>query len=77
MATKLIRLVNDKKKSMGSNNTSHMNINQSGGKQMRDIETEEYVAELESKLSELELQNKKLRENVIYLITCLNLCKIY
>ncbi len=68
MATKLIRLVNDKKKSLGSNpnNTSYMNIN-SSGKQMRDVETEEYVAELESKLSDLELQNKKLRENVNYL----------
>ena len=31
---------------------------------MRDVDTEEYVAELQSKVSELELQNKRLKENV-------------
>lgn len=59
MATKLIRLVNDKKKSLGKNN-----LNDSSGKRMRDVDTEEYIAELQAKLSELEQHNKRLKENV-------------
>ena len=59
MATKLIRLVNDKKKSLNSNS-----IQTSNGKRIRDIDTEEYVNELQKKLSDLELHNKRLKENV-------------
>lgn len=55
MATKLVRLVNDKKKSVNAN---------TAGKPYRDIETEEYVAELEAKLSDLIMINKRLKENV-------------
>ena len=61
MATKLIRLVNDKKKSLNSNFNS---IQASNGKRIRDIDTEEFVNELQKKLSDLELQNKRLKENV-------------
>ena len=49
MATKLLRLVNDKKK---SSNTG------------RDVETQDYVVELETKVNDLEMINKRLRENV-------------
>ena len=62
MATKLIRIVNDKKKSLSSNFSN--NIQAPSGKRMRDVDTEEYVAELQSKVSDLELQNKRLKENV-------------
>lgn len=65
MATKLVRLVNDKKKSMNQGNdvanVSSTSIRQRGG---RDFKTEEYVAELESKIGEIEQQNRRLRENV-------------
>jgi hypothetical protein len=61
MATKLIRLVNDKKKSLNNNFNS---IQASNGKRIRDIDTEEYVNELQKKLSDLESQNKRLKENV-------------
>ena len=62
MATKLIRLVNDKKKSL--NNNFSTTTQGSPGKRMRDVETEEYIDELQSKISELELNNKRLKENV-------------
>ena len=56
MATKLFRLVNDKKKSVNTNIS---------GKQFRDIQSEEYIADLEAKLSDLDMINKRLKENVI------------
>ncbi|CAF0828349.1 unnamed protein product [Brachionus calyciflorus] len=60
MATKLIRLVNDKKKS-----SSKGTLNDSGGgKRMRDVDSEEYIAGIQNKLMELEQQNKKLKENL-------------
>ena len=62
MATKLIRLVNDKKKSLNTNFSN--NLQNTAGKRMRDVDTEEYVAELQSKVSDLEMQNKRLKENV-------------
>jgi cell division protein FtsL len=34
------------------------------GKQHRDIETEEYIADLEAKVSDLDMINKRLKENV-------------
>lgn len=65
MATKLVRLVNDKKKSMNQGgdaaNVSSTSINRQRG---RDVKMEEYVAELEGKIGELEQANKRLRENV-------------
>lgn len=54
MTTKLVRLVNDKKKSVNNS-----------GKNGRDIETEEYVSDLESKISDLDMINKRLKENVL------------
>jgi hypothetical protein len=69
MATKLIRLVNDKKKSLNANgNGNNLGANTSG-KRVRDVETEEMVAELNSKVSDLEMQNKRLKENVTKLLT--------
>ena len=62
MATKLIRLVNDKKKSLGTNSTFAIQTN--SGKRVRDIDTEEYIAELQAKIGDLEQQNKRLKENV-------------
>jgi hypothetical protein len=65
MATKLIRLVNDKKKSL---NNSFSNTIQTGtSKRMRDIDTEELITELQKKVTELELQNRRLKENVTFL----------
>lgn len=65
MATKLVRLINDKKKSMNQGgdaaNISSTSINRQRG---RDVKMEEYVAELEGKIGELEQANKRLRENV-------------
>ncbi len=55
MATKLIRLVNDKKKSTSS----------LVSKQGLDVETQEYVDELEAKVGDLEALNKRLKENVM------------
>lgn len=34
------------------------------GKRMRDVDSEELIAELQTKCSDLELQNKRLKENV-------------
>ncbi len=59
MATKLFRLVNDKKKSVNTNLS---------GKPFRDIQTEEYVADLEAKLSDLDMINKRLKENVVFIL---------
>jgi hypothetical protein len=61
MATKLVRLVNDKKKTVS---TSGLNVQAGPGKRMRDVDTEEFIAELQSKCLELENQNKRLKENV-------------
>ena len=63
MATKLVRLVNDKKKS-SSNTPSAVTIQSSSGKRMRDVDTEEYIAELQTKCSDLEMQKQRLKENV-------------
>lgn len=60
MATKLIRLVNDKKKTGGKG----LNDSAIGSKRMRDVDTEEYIADLQNKVMELEQQNKRLKENV-------------
>lgn len=57
MATKLLRLVNDKKKEDGAG----------GGKRGRDIETEEMLEELHGKIRELEKQNHVLKEKVYFL----------
>lgn len=68
MATKLIRLVNDRKRSAQLNNAGyHANGQQGAAKKgglMRDVETEELIAELQQKLGEAEMQNKRLRENL-------------
>ncbi len=55
MATKLLRLVSDKKKA----------DQQSGVKKTRDIETEEMLEELHGKIRELEKQNVQLKEKLI------------
>ena len=60
MATKLVKLVNDKKKSLGTNGGAQAG----SAKRMRDVDTEEYLIELESKVSDLEMHNKRLKENV-------------
>lgn len=70
MATKLIRLVNDKKKSLNANSSGTNLAANTSGKRVRDVETEELVAELNSKVSDLEMQNKRLKENV----RCENVC---
>ncbi|KAK3603408.1 hypothetical protein CHS0354_009388 [Potamilus streckersoni] len=59
MATKLLRLVNDKKK---SSEQDSMTV---GGKRARDIETEEKLEELHEKLQDYEKQNEKLREKLM------------
>jgi len=78
MATKLIRLVNDKKKSL--NNSFNNNFQAGASKRMRDIDTEELINELQKKNTELELQNRRLKENVTFLhILCSlvsNCCQI-
>ncbi|XP_067853984.1 protein fantom isoform X2 [Heptranchias perlo] len=57
MATKLIRLVNDKKKSeMESDGTKRMG---------RDIEMEEMIEELQDRVCELEKQNEGLRNRLV------------
>lgn len=63
MATKLVRLVNDKKKSMNQA-PSTSNISMSSMKRGRDIDTEEFISELQEKISDLEQQNRRLKENV-------------
>ena len=55
MATKLLRLVSDKKKEQAESGV---------GKRGRDIETEEMLEELYSKIRELEKQNGTLKEKV-------------
>jgi protein fantom len=65
MATKLIRLMNDKKKSLNQNNNNNsFYVNSSSKRPMRDIEAEEFVVEMEAKLQEYELQNKRMKENL-------------
>ena len=66
MATKLVRLVNDKKKSMNQGGNDVANVSSTSIRQRvgRDFKTEEYVAELESKIGEIEQQNRRLKENV-------------
>ncbi|KAL3860281.1 hypothetical protein ACJMK2_010423 [Sinanodonta woodiana] len=59
MATKLLRLVNDKKKSSEQDNITV------GGKRARDIDTEEKLEELHEKLQDYEKQNEKLREKLM------------
>ncbi|WAR12637.1 FTM-like protein, partial [Mya arenaria] len=59
MATKLLRLVNDKKKT-GDVEISHV----PGGKKIRDIEMEEKMAELQDKILNLEKNNHHLKEKV-------------
>ena len=63
MATKLVRLVNDKKKSMNQAPATS-NISMSSMKRGRDIDTEEFISELQEKISDLEQQNRRLKENV-------------
>ena len=55
MATKLLRLVSDKKKEHGE---------AGGGKRGRDVETEEMLEELHAKVRDLDKQNHVLREKV-------------
>ncbi|CAH1779675.1 unnamed protein product [Owenia fusiformis] len=55
MATKLLRLVSDKKKREGDQ----------GGRKGRDIETEEMVEELQSKVRDLEKQNSMFKEKLM------------
>ncbi len=57
MATKLVRLVNDKKKSSAVGGAA-------SGKRMHDVDTEEFIAELQTKCSDLEMHNKRLKENL-------------
>lgn len=70
MATKLVRLVNDKKKSMNQGgdvaNLSSTSIRQrgAGAGVGRDLRFEEQVSELEGRNFELEQQNRRLKENV-------------
>ncbi len=61
MATKLIKLVNDKKKSV---NQSDFTVQASSGKRVRDVDTEEYLTELQAKCADLEMHNKRLKENL-------------
>ena len=70
MATKLIRLVNDKKKSVnaGGGGVSYT-VQASSGKRMRDVDTEDFLAELQTKCADLEMHNNRLKEN-------LHTCKI-
>ena len=65
MATKLVRLVNDKKKSMNQP-AAASNLSMTSAKRGRDFETEEYISELQEKISELEQQNRRLKENVLF-----------
>ncbi|XP_053402324.1 protein fantom-like isoform X7 [Mercenaria mercenaria] len=58
MATKLLRLVNDKKK------TADTDHGGGGGKRIRDIETEEKLEELHDKIRDLEKQNLQYREKL-------------
>lgn len=67
MATKLIRLVNDKKKSVNAG--ASYTVNAATGKRMRDVDTEEFLAELQTKCQDLEMHNKRLKES-------LHTCKI-
>ena len=65
MATKLVRLINDKKKSTNSQNESGFMSAAAGGKRgLRDVDNEELVSDLQAKLMDLEQQNKRLKENV-------------
>lgn len=67
MATKLVRLVNDKKKSL---NNQQANVSTSSLKRFRDVDNEENLSELQERNAELELQNKRLNQNVkLILIT--------
>ncbi len=68
MATKLIRLVNDKKKSANHSPTA-LTVQVSSGKRLRDVDTEEYLVDLQTKCADLEMHNKRLKEN-------LHTCKI-
>jgi protein fantom len=61
MATKLIRLIQDKKR---VNVASGGTMNPSHHKPMRDIDTDELINSLQIKLNEAEVQNKRLRENL-------------
>lgn len=68
MATKLVRLVNDKKKHGGASGAG--NYTKTGsGKRMHDVDTEEYLTELQTKCNDLEVHNKRLKES-------LHTCKI-
>ena len=58
MATKLIRLVNDKKKS-GSAPVQTKKVLSA-----RDVETEDLISELQQKLADSDAQNKRLREKI-------------
>lgn len=61
MATKLLRLVNDKKRAAA---VASGNLAEGSSKRMRDIDSEEEIAQLKSKIDELVLLNNKLKENV-------------
>lgn len=58
MATKLIRLVNDRKKS-GSAPVQIKKVLSA-----RDVETEDFISELQQKLADSDAQNKRLREKI-------------
>lgn len=68
MATKLVRLVNDKKKHGGGSGAGNYTTTGSG-KRMHDVDTEEYLTELRTKCNDLEMHNKRLKES-------LHTCKI-
>ncbi|KAL4234620.1 Protein fantom [Mactra antiquata] len=60
MATKLLRLVNDKKKTGEPESVGHG----VGGKRIRDIETEEKLEELQDKIRDLEKINLQYKEKL-------------
>lgn len=69
MATKLIRLLNDKKRIGAVGGTQAkvpiLALNSPNKKpSTRDIDTEEMLVELQERIQELETQNKRLRENL-------------
>ncbi|XP_060591570.1 protein fantom-like isoform X2 [Ruditapes philippinarum] len=61
MATKLLRLVNDKKKTADTEG----HVGGGGGKRIRDVETEEKMEELQDKIRDLEKQNHQYREKLV------------
>ena len=60
MATKLLRLVSDKKKTDGDKAPAHAH-HRGGG---RDVETAEMIEDLQAKVRDLERQNQLLKDKV-------------